>query len=605
MPLYNPRGQENRALIVGVSEYDHRPSDGVPGNLPNIQGNRTGLKNALRRSLMFDEEQITVRSSPTHDDFWEDLRQATQEATGLLLFYFAGHGILPVEGKELFLQMRNARVVPGGNNAFPGAAAITHVLHQLANSEAERIVVILDCCYAGNAARAWQEMEGPHNKRKILLLMSVQSNRLITAEENVEGTPFTRELVRLLERPKRLTLRTLYGELRECLQILTVAGDWQEPQGAWEPDEDVLLRPGLPPQTTDGDAGGNHGGRDGDERKDQPPPPPSHRGIVFMSIAFMSIACFTLLAATGGIPPIWNGTHKDVPPSPRPTASSSPTPSPAPNDDDDRKSFARLKAAQAGTEVWRVGVKVGQPGLSQREGGKWSGKEIDYAKVILHALGIKKFYFKGVDTSMRAMALNSGGVDMFVGTYGISPDRKLGTPGNPAVIFAGPYFKTEQKIMLEHYPGSKNSNEARIRGKRELVRGIYDIPNNARLCVVKGSSAEEYLQHDKARLPYIEHRTDYDLCINGLDSTFDAVLTDEVILQNFKKGGKYFIADYPFTDPEEYGIGLNVSDTKVKSEICKAIKATEAERDAIYKPLGGKGYSPPDMDECDNPDSLK
>ncbi|MGV9251584.1 caspase family protein [Streptomyces sp. NPDC003697] len=595
MNLFDPRGKENRALIVGVSEYDNPdPFSGVPGNLPTVQTNRTGLKDALHRGAMFDEGQITVCASPTYDGFWDALQRAAQEAEGLLLLYFAGHGILSVDGSKLFLQMRNAQVEPGGNDTFPGAAPITDVLNKLANSKAERIVVILDCCYAGNAAEAWQKMRDPRKKRKILLLMSVQSNRPIS-EDGGDGTPFTRELVQLLEQQQQSTLLALYRELQGCLQILTVeGGDRQEPQGAWEPGMDVLLRPGLPPQSANGDAGGDDGGRHGDERKDQPHPLRIRRGIAFMSIAFVIIACLTLLAATGGIPPIWSEPPEGNPP----TASSSPTPSPPPDDDEDRESFARLRAAQAGTKIWRVGVKVGQPGLSQRGGGKWSGKEIDYAKVILGALGIKKYYFKGVDTSMRAEELNSRGVDMFVGTYGISPARKLGTPGNPAVIFAGPYFKTDQKIMLEHYPGSKKLNEARIRGKRELVRGISDIPNNARLCVVKGSSAEEYLQHDKARLPYIEHRTDYDLCINGLDSIFDAVLTDEVILQNFKKGGKYFIADYAFTEPEEYGIGLNVSDTRVKREICKAMKATEAKRDAIYKPLQGEGYSPPDMDEC-------
>ncbi|MFJ5550867.1 caspase family protein [Streptomyces sp. NPDC093225] len=606
MPLYDPRGHANRALIVGVSEYDHTgPPDGVPGNLPTVQENRTMLDDALHRSALFAEGQIAVCPSPTLDGFHDALRRAAHDAEGLLLFYFAGHGILPVDGNELSLQMRTARMVPGG--AFPGAVAITTVLNELAGSPAARIVVILDCCYAGNAARAWQEMES-HKRSKILLLMSVQSNRLIRPSDGGRGTPFTRELVRLLQQQRELTLLALYRELREHLQILTVARDWQEPQGAMEPGEDVLLRSGalrVDPPWIPLDDGAKQGKT-------------TLRSVLTRRrVAVASITCLALAAAAtvgvrligddgdGGDPPPPNPSASPRPStSSRPTASSSPSvpfspAAPSPVDaEKNKRSLARLKAAQEGTGEWVVGVKRGQPGLSEQKGGGWVGKEIDYAKVILDELGVKKFRFQGVGTASRAQALNDDEVDMFVGTYGISPDRKEGTSEYPAVIFAGPYFRTAQKIMLEHYPGSGDPIEARIRGLRRRVTSIFDIPNNARLCVVKGSSAEEYLQQDKARQRYVEHRTDYNLCIDGLDDTFDAVLTDEVILQNFKEGGKYFIAADPFTYPEEYGIGLNVNSVGARDKICDAMSATAAKRDSIYKSLGGEHYSPPAPDEC-------
>lgn len=590
MSRFDPRGKANRALIVGVSEYDHtKPSDGVPGNLSTVHDNRTGLNGALHRGAVFGEGQITVCPSPAHDGFWEALHRAAQEAKGLLLFYFAGHGILPVEGNELYLQMRNARVVPGGRNAFPGAAAITHVLDVLANSKAERIVVILDCCYAGNAAEAWQKMRDPDKKRKILLLMSVQSNRLITAEDGGKGTPFTRELVRLLEQQRDLSLLTLYRELRECLQILTIEGDRQEPQGSWEPGEDVLMRSKSPTWPRSGgkepipDAAGEG-------------PPGALR--TRRRIAFTSITCLALLAAAGGVRLIWNYAHNDGPPSPGHTASSSPTASISLSAKENMESFARLKDAQANKVTWIVGVKRNQPGLSEQKGGKWSGKEIEYAEVILDALGIEKFSYRGVGTDMRAEELDDKGVDMFIGTYGISPERKRGTSEDPAVIFAGPYFDTYQKIMLEHYPGSNNGSEARIRGKRKVIYSISDIPEDARLCVVKGSSAEKYLQHGETKWPYIDHPTDYNLCVDGLDKIYDAVLTDEVILQNFKKGNKYFIANDRFGKTEKYGIGLNVNSIDVKREICKKMIDTLDKRNGIYDKLGGKDYSASDLDEC-------
>ncbi|MGW0708169.1 caspase family protein [Streptomyces sp. NPDC002643] len=252
MSRFDPRGKANRALLVGVSEYDHtRPPDGVPGHLPAVHHNRTGLSEVLHRGAVFDEGQITVCPSPAYDGFWDALHRAAQEAEGLLLFYFAGHGIVTTPGDELFLQMRNARVVPAGRDVLLGAAQFTHVLAELAGSGADRVVVILDCCYAGNAAEAWQKMRDPHKKRKILLLMSAQPNRRIDARDGGRATPFTRELIQLLDGRGELSLSELYPALRERLRQArtpTVEGDPQAPQASWEPGEDVLLRAvGAPP----------------------------------------------------------------------------------------------------------------------------------------------------------------------------------------------------------------------------------------------------------------------------------------------------------------------------------------------------------------------
>jgi Mg-chelatase subunit ChlD len=252
---YDPSGRTNRALLVGVSEYDHvRPSDreGVPGPLPAVRHNRVRLREALRRTGLFDRGRIVVCPSPPHDVFNEALRQAAREPCGLLLFYFAGHGIVPKAGDELFLQMSNARVVAGEQDAFPNAVPFTEVLAQLVGSRAERVVVVLDCCYAGNAAAIWHRFDHV-KRRKTLLLMSVQANRLIPAGDSGLPTPFTRELVRLLDDVdggaggEELWLSGLYELLKERMTAAghrTAFDDPQDPQGVWEPGEDVLLRPG-------------------------------------------------------------------------------------------------------------------------------------------------------------------------------------------------------------------------------------------------------------------------------------------------------------------------------------------------------------------------
>ncbi|MFJ3335381.1 caspase family protein [Streptomyces sp. NPDC086766] len=245
MNRFDPRGRVNRALLVGVSDYDHtKPAepDGVPGDLPAVRHNLTLLEDALRRGGVFDRGEITVRRSPSLDEFSEELRTAARLTEGLLLCYFAGHGAVPSAGNELFLQMRNARVVAGGRAVFPGADAFTAVLTELAGSRAERVVVILDCCYAGNAAKVWHDFAD--RRQKILLLMSVQANRLIDSGDGTRATPFTDALVRLLGADGESSLLELFDRLRDRMSLAgrtTTLGDAWEPQLAGEPGTDVLL----------------------------------------------------------------------------------------------------------------------------------------------------------------------------------------------------------------------------------------------------------------------------------------------------------------------------------------------------------------------------
>lgn len=199
MLRFDPRGEVNRALLIGVSAYDStRPDDphGVPGDLAAVAHNISLLEEALPRGGVFRKGEVVVSGSPYLDAFSESLRIAADEAEGLLLFYFAGHGAVPSAGDELWLQMRNARVVPGSRAVFPGADPFSSVLTVLATSRARHVVVVLDCCNAGNAA---QVCEALADRRRFSVLMSVQANNRIDAGDDASATPFTARLVRLLE----------------------------------------------------------------------------------------------------------------------------------------------------------------------------------------------------------------------------------------------------------------------------------------------------------------------------------------------------------------------------------------------------------------------
>ncbi|MFJ2733804.1 MULTISPECIES: substrate-binding domain-containing protein [unclassified Streptomyces] len=298
MDRFDPRGRVNRALLVGVEEYEHtQPDDpeGVPGQLPAVRHNLRRLEGVLRRGGIFGahgtrngdggqedgggRDGITVLRSPSLDQFSEALRTAAQDAEGLLLCYFAGHGAVPSAGNELFLQMRNARVVAGGRAVFPGADAFTGVLTVLAGSQAERIVVILDCCYAGNAAKVWHDFAD--RRHRILLLMSVQANRLIDSGDGTRATPFTEELVQLLDIDEELSFVELSDQLRGQMAEAgrrTPLGDLWEPQSAAEPGTDVLLTArgdGRKGEQEDGAVAGQKGRREQEDQPGRPTPPAS------------------------------------------------------------------------------------------------------------------------------------------------------------------------------------------------------------------------------------------------------------------------------------------------------------------------------------------
>ncbi|MGW2121833.1 caspase family protein [Streptomyces sp. NPDC001758] len=252
---YDPRERANRALLVGVSEYDFTdPPHGVPGDLPAVKHNVNRLREALERGGAFGEGEIRTAHSPSLDDFGEALHRAAQEAEGVLLLYFAGHGAIPSAADELYLQMRKARVVADEWTVFPGAERLTTLLTVLMASPAQRIVVILDCCFAGNAA--WV-LETFREKSRVLL-MSVQANNRIDAGDGRTPTPFTAELVRLLgeETDGGARLSDLADRLRERMTVLghrTMRGEPWVPLLKAERRVDVLLTRKAVRGTTDVD----------------------------------------------------------------------------------------------------------------------------------------------------------------------------------------------------------------------------------------------------------------------------------------------------------------------------------------------------------------
>ncbi|MFJ9643848.1 caspase family protein [Streptomyces sp. NPDC101206] len=277
MARFDPRGKVNRALIVGVSEYAFKQpehSTGVPGDLKAVELNLAGLETSLREGGVFAEDGITVARPRTVDEFDRCLGAAVDAAEGLLLLYFSGHGAVPSTGDELWLLMGRATIVPGAESVFLGAVPWKSVLTVLSRTRAEQVVVILDCCYAGNASSAWDALD-PAQRHRTSLLMSVQANNRIDAGDDDTPTPFTGQLVRVLRdglhgRGGEVGFDELADRLRDHMSAHHRT--LREPPEPWEPQSrsasgaGVLLAapsPQVPPAPPPRPLGGPYGVGDG------------------------------------------------------------------------------------------------------------------------------------------------------------------------------------------------------------------------------------------------------------------------------------------------------------------------------------------------------
>ncbi|MGW0753704.1 caspase family protein [Streptomyces sp. NPDC002587] len=258
MARFDPRGRVNRALLVGVPAYEFTlPGHpfGVPGNLEAVEHNLVGLAAALRGGGMFGEDEIAVFRPHNVHEFDRRLDGAVDEAEGLLLLYFSGHGAVPSTGDELWLLMRGATIEAGTQSVFRGAVTWNSVLTVLTRTRAEHVVVVLDCCYAGNASAAWDALDTSQRQR-ISLLMSVQANNRIDAGDEATPTPFTAQLIRLLRGDGgdgAPVTPVGFRELAERLWAYMSAHHTtlREPSERWEPQSrtagsgtDVLLAAG-------------------------------------------------------------------------------------------------------------------------------------------------------------------------------------------------------------------------------------------------------------------------------------------------------------------------------------------------------------------------
>ncbi|MEP6563389.1 MAG: glutamate ABC transporter substrate-binding protein [Nakamurella sp.] len=204
-----------------------------------------------------------------------------------------------------------------------------------------------------------------------------------------------------------------------------------------------------------------------------------------------------------------------------------------------------------------IGIAYDQPGLSFKDGDKYTGFDVDTATYVAAALGVpaENITWKEANGDDRLNLLESGEVDLIVSTFSITDDRKK------QIEFAGPYFEAHQDLLVRR-------NEETITGPETL--------GGRTLCAVPGTtSADNVLAKYQGQITLVELPT-FSECVQALnDSKVDAVTTDDVILAGFaaedQYRGKLRVIGKGFSD-ELYGIGIKKGDTEMVDKVNAALK---------------------------------
>ncbi len=215
----------SRAVLIGVSAYEYT-------EFPPVRAARNSLQ--AMRSLLADPElcgwppeRITVMANPiSAADLLTDIAELADTASGALLLYFVGHGVLSGRG-ELCLTVTSTHPDRPETSGLPWNT----LADVLRSSPARSRLSILDCCFAGQAIEA---LAGDGHSlladmtyaEGVYTLTATTRNRVAHVppadQQEAACTSFTGELRDVIrdgipDQAPRLTLADIYPVLRRRL----------------------------------------------------------------------------------------------------------------------------------------------------------------------------------------------------------------------------------------------------------------------------------------------------------------------------------------------------------------------------------------------------
>jgi hypothetical protein len=214
-------------VLIGVDRYHDRELPSLRAVYNNIEQ----LYEVLTDKRIWGVKSGRIRK--VHDprtatELIRPIREMSELATDTLIVYYAGHGLKDLNENELYLALPNS--VPGQPETSVRYNMVKQAITR--SRQAQRVVVILDCCYSGVAidggmSEAVEDIRadaGVDDVRGSYLMCSAAPNRKALAPSADKCTVFTGELVDVLregipgESEHTLSLRVIFQEVRRRLR---------------------------------------------------------------------------------------------------------------------------------------------------------------------------------------------------------------------------------------------------------------------------------------------------------------------------------------------------------------------------------------------------
>ncbi len=232
-----------RALLLGTGMHD--AASGLP-DLPAVAHTLADLKAVLVERCGLARDAVRVELDPaTPMELGETVAAEAEQAAGLLVVYFIGHGLVSTEGA---LHLATRATDPRPTRLQHTAMAYSTVRRYLLERSGP-CVVVLDCCFSG---RAFGFLGDPDEEIASLadiaggfVLTSAGREELAMAPVGERHTAFSGALLRLLvmgdaDGPAELTLR----DVCRCLaRDLPAAGFPRPRYRSTGPLDELVLAP--------------------------------------------------------------------------------------------------------------------------------------------------------------------------------------------------------------------------------------------------------------------------------------------------------------------------------------------------------------------------
>ncbi|WP_078948603.1 caspase, EACC1-associated type [Streptomyces noursei] len=199
-----PERATSRAVLIGTGAF-HDPE--LP-DIPAVRANLDGLRRTLTHPVhgAFEPEHCVVVADPKDQaTVGAALSQAVRESEDLLLVYYCGHGLLDEDGLLHF-----ALTGTDTENVSFSAIHLDLVKRMVGGARAKARVLVLDCCFSGQAVSSMAGRRGlalgQLNLTGTYTLTSTTATAPAHAPPGAAHTAFTGSMLRALAVPGPLTL---------------------------------------------------------------------------------------------------------------------------------------------------------------------------------------------------------------------------------------------------------------------------------------------------------------------------------------------------------------------------------------------------------------